>query len=167
MRRVWLTLLAVAGSTLASPHASAQASIKSDCTQAGLARVLERLQSVGRLHNCEVELVFRTSSTGMRQYMLLARDRTPVSGVERPLASYELEIDPACIDASVAAAEPLEQRTYNASYGYADSERDYKVSIRVQTGWASLPRSLVIQEIDLASHRVDRRVACHLDWEGS
>lgn len=146
----------------ATPILSASAFAAPDCTRAGLAVALDRLQPVGRLHNCQIELVTRRSSAGLKQYMLLVNDLSPLGDVEHPALSFEMEIDPAC---ETSFAEPLEHRTFTDSFGYTDPDRDYRVSIQLQMGWAALPRSLSIQEINLLGGQVKSRVECRLDWE--
>ena len=134
-----------------------------DCAHAGLARVLDGLAPVGRLHNCRIELVTRQSPVGPRQYMLLVNDRSPLGGIEHPPVSFELAIDPTCLAGAGGAIEP---RTFVDSFGYTDAGPRLPGRSPTADGMGGTSAQLAIQEIDLASGQVDRRVECRLDWEG-
>lgn len=139
---------------------STLSAMAADCSTVKLARALDRLEGKARLHNCEIELVTRQASNGMKQYMLLANDRTPIANGERPPVLFEFEIDGSC---AANDSDSLAGKTLSYSYGYATPTKNYKTGITLQMGLGTLPTRLMIQTIDLVSHKIDQRVACALD----
>jgi hypothetical protein len=129
-----------------------------DCKDLNLARALDRFEGKNQLHNCQVELVTRTSAYGFKQYMLLVNDLTQISHGERPPVLFEFQIDPSC-----EAQDSLAGKTIRYSYGYSTPSKDYKIAIGIQMGLGFLPTRLTIQNIDLISHQIDQRVTCQLD----
>lgn len=155
MRRSFAIAVACCGLALLTSPARA-----ASCEHAGLASILDRMETKGRLHNCEIELITRVSPDGMRHYLLLVNDLTPSSSRPSDPGTFEFQIDASCASHEVPAGQ-----TFRYSYGFTTAQKDYKAAIQVQVGFGPLPVRLMVQYIDLVSHRVDQRVVCRLDSE--
>ena len=157
-----MKLLCMILSVLYGANANALSCLSAD-SGAPLAAALEQLKGVGRLHNCEIELLSRDHPDGTRRYMLLVNDLIPGLNRPRSAVSFDFQIDSSCV--SVISPETIQGHRIEYSYGYETQFTHYKVAIALQMGQRYLPQSLMIQAIDLKKNRVDQRVDCAFDPE--
>jgi hypothetical protein len=125
------------------------------CESTDLALLFEKLKPVGSLYHCNFEVASRDDSKGNRKYMMWVQDKNPDGDQGRHTATFELVVPKPCLDSQPGPPHPIQN-----SFGFDVAGIRYRTALSIQINPSGLPRSLLIQELNLSSGLISKRVNC-------
>ena len=132
-----------------------------DCSFAPTFKVLQQLESVGQLHNCEIEVVIKESSPEddkpTMQVILYARDlyRCHKPNSSCPEVTFGAEISKSCLKHSV---EKKSHAKWSSSYETKDSVFQSFISTRLDHFGRII--ELEFGAMDLLNPKEQKRIQC-------
>ncbi len=130
------------------------------CSEMGLYHLMTRLSLVGRIHNCNFEVVFRNDELGNRKYMLWVQDRRLSPDIQKRTVTFEFDLPNECL---LLQANPQNYSPIMSSFGYEVAGIRYRTALKIELSNLGNPKSILLQEVNLSTGEISKRVNCTAD----
>lgn len=129
----------------------------SECDGADTAFNLKRLSSLGKLHNCYVEIIDRDFGSYIH-FEIYLQGLMPLQDGSRMPVVFGFKVPSSCLKGHDPVNLP--GSVIDHSIGFFNGKVDFKSAIHIEVNNGGFPEKMMFQEIDLKSGFVEQKVDC-------